>query len=143
MKTPKLYFCDSSLAVRFQGQLNPALVLGSPQAGSLFENLVVSDVAKARDHFKLPWELFLWRTKEGEEIDLIVEAGTKRLFIESKLAIQGAFPIAFPKSVKKAFAAPLHGCAVTLGGKRQRSDEESEQVPVAELASYLLEKLSQ
>ena len=141
IKTPKLYFLDTGLAVRLQGHLSASAILGSPQAGSLFENLVVSEVVKARDHFKRPWQLYLWRTKEGEEIDLIVEAGEKRLFIESKLAIQGAFPVAFPASLRKTFGEPLNGCVVTYGGKRQRLDAESEQVPIAELTSFLLEQL--
>jgi predicted AAA+ superfamily ATPase len=137
IKAPKLFFLDSGLVTRLQGHLSENTILSVPQAGHIFENLVLSEVAKARDHLRLPIKLHYWRTKEGEEIDLIVESSTKQIFIESKLAIQNVQKIDFSSGIRKVFSGKLEGYVVTPGGTRQRLSEESEQLPIQQLGSVL------
>jgi len=139
IKTPKVFFLDSGLLTRLQGHLSEKTILSVPQAGHIFENLVLSEVAKARDHLRLPIKLHYWRTKDGDEIDLIVESPLKRIFIEAKLAIQNVSAIDFSPGLRKVFSGKLDGYVVTPGGTRQRLDAESEQIPVSQLGDLLVE----
>ncbi len=54
-----------------------------------FENPAVAEIVKACDHWNIACELAFLRTKEGDEVDLIITYGTKKLFFEFKLAVQG------------------------------------------------------
>lgn len=139
IKSPKLYFMDSGIAARLQGHQNSLSILGSPQAGALFENLVVAEAIKTRDHFKRSWTFSFWRTKEQEELDLIVESSGRRLLVEVKLAIQNAAPIKFTSSLKREFGERITGWVVTLGGEPRSLSDTTLQVPITEFGSKLLE----
>jgi hypothetical protein len=64
LKTPKLCFLDIGPAARLQGWSARAPLLRSPQAGPLFETLVLSEIMKTRDHFLKDWQVFSWRTRK-------------------------------------------------------------------------------
>ena len=137
-KTPKIYFIDTGLATRLQGHQFSKSILASPQAGALFENLVVAEVIKARDHFLLDLQLWFWRTKEGEELDLVIQSGERLLFIEVKLAIQGVTRISPPRSVHKVFPEASTIWVVSFGGLFQSLGNDCYQVPIADLTTQLL-----
>jgi predicted AAA+ superfamily ATPase len=48
-------------------------VLRGPMAGRLFETAVVAELAKCFYHRGLPPALWYWRSREGWEVDLLVE----------------------------------------------------------------------
>lgn len=75
VKTPKLYWADTGLAL--------ALSEGEPE-GPHLENLVVLDLLVWRDATFPRAELSWWRTSTGEEVDLVIEAGGRLLPIEVK-----------------------------------------------------------
>jgi predicted AAA+ superfamily ATPase len=86
IKSPKIYFNETSLATRASGwsEIEPLLV--SPQAGSLLENIVHQELIRHRDNAGFDWKLSFLRTREGEELDFVVEAGNgRRLGVEVKL----------------------------------------------------------
>lgn len=85
IKIPKTYFIDSGKCVRLQSHQEKQTILNTPQAGHLFENLVVAEVVKIRDHFGKNWDLSFWRTKEKEEIDLILESDKVMTLLQIKL----------------------------------------------------------
>ena len=76
IRTPKLYWCDTGLALHLGGQDTP----GGPH----LENLVLSDLLAWRDSQLEPPELLYWRTATGEEVDFVVEAAGRLLPIEVK-----------------------------------------------------------
>ncbi len=76
IRTPKLYWCDSGLALHLAG-------LDVPQ-GSHLENLVLSDLLAWRDSQLEPPEVLYWRTAGGEEVDFVVEVGGAVLPVEVK-----------------------------------------------------------
>lgn len=76
VKMPKLYFYDSALACSLLNITNPSDVYNYYQRGSLFESMVVSNFLKNRYHRGLPPNLYFWRDKLGNEIDLIIENGS-------------------------------------------------------------------
>lgn len=101
IKAPKLYFSDVSLAVRLQGWTAMEPLLVSPNVGFLFENLIAENLIKHKDYFQTNWELFHWRTKEGEEIDFILSTSGRVLAIECKLSASEASKYVPPPSFQK------------------------------------------
>lgn len=109
VKTPKVFLCDTGLAARHQGWNNPEQLSASPQAGALFENQVLLEVLKARDHHGLPWSVHHWRTRDGEEVELVVESTPGR-----RVALEGA-PADEVWSPSIELLPSIH-CALTPGG---------------------------
>ncbi len=73
VKAPKLYFVDTGLAAFLIGLREERTLLNGPTAGALFETAVVSGWRKAFLHRGDAARLSFWRTRDGEEVDLIVE----------------------------------------------------------------------
>ncbi len=79
-KRPKFYFFDTGVLNGLLGNF----VASGDRRGMLFEHLVVSQVlasAKARD---IPVKLSYFRTRNGYEVDLILELGGKTYAVEIK-----------------------------------------------------------
>jgi len=138
IKMPKTYFMDIGIAVRLQSHQEQDSILSVPQAGHLFENLVIAEAIKTKDHFCQNWDLYFWRTKEKEEIDLIVESDKKITLVQIKLGStkNGEIPVpaalvATNKKIRRAF--------VTAIGKRGVGPGEVDLVPLKDFCDYLLE----
>ncbi len=114
-------------------------LLSSPQTGALFETLVLAEIVKCIINFGKNWKVFLWRTKEGEEIDFIIESDDGKIIaIDAKLSIHGADPTPLPASFAKTFPHVKELVLVTYGGKKIRLSQNCLQVPVSELTQFLL-----
>jgi predicted AAA+ superfamily ATPase len=85
VKTPKLYFYDVGLACRLLGIQEESQINTHPLRGSLFENMVVTDLLKTRLNQGIDPSMFFWRDSAGLEIDLILENGNQLQPIEIKL----------------------------------------------------------
>ena len=85
VKTPKLYFYDVGLACRLLGIQEESQINTHPLRGSLFENMVVTDLLKTRLNQGIDPSMFFWRDSAGLEIDLIIENGNQLQPIEIKL----------------------------------------------------------
>ena len=84
IKAPKLYFCDPGLAAWLIGIRTADHLRSHPLRGHLFENWVMTELAKAAANAgHLPSVGFL-RDKEGHEIDAIIESGPALHAIEIK-----------------------------------------------------------
>jgi predicted AAA+ superfamily ATPase len=84
VKSPKVYFVDPGMVSFLTGIHTERLFEDGPLAGSLFENYVVSEVIKRETHKGLRPELSFVRTSNGVEVDLVIDRGTSREFIEVK-----------------------------------------------------------
>lgn len=143
LKAPKFYFLDTGLAARLQGHLDIGLMFRSPQMGHLFENLVLTEILKCRDHHRKSWNLYFWRTKEGEEYDFIVEMENSFVVVEAKMAIQSAQPIRPSNALLRDLSSkPIRLAVCSPGGVRKPLSRDCLQVPVTELADFLLENPS-
>ncbi len=138
IKMPKPYFMDIGLGVRMQSHQEKDTILSAPQAGHLFENLVIAEAVKTRDHFHKTWDFHFWRTKEKEEIDLIVESDKVMTLLQIKLgsAKGGEIPVplalaATNKRIRRAF--------VTAVGDRAVYSNGIDIVPLRDFCDYLLE----
>lgn len=76
IKSPKLYWGDTGLALHLAG--------GAAPEGSHLENLVLQDLLSWRDARLDRAEIHYWRAVTGEEVDLVIEAGGKLLPVEVK-----------------------------------------------------------
>ena len=138
IKSPKVYFLDTGLSTRLQGWINHQPLLASPQAGALFETLVLSEIVKCTTNFGKNWKIALWRTKDGEEIDFVIENSTgDMLALEAKLSIHGAEPISLPPALSKTFPKLKQIILITFDGKKQWLSKECLQLPLAELTDFL------
>ena len=72
IKSHKLYFYDTGLACSLLGIEN-AKQLSVHYKGHFFENLFIMEVLKNRLNKGLPDNLFFWRDKTGNEVDLLLD----------------------------------------------------------------------
>lgn len=84
IKMPKLYFYDTGLACSLLRIENSEQLKTYHQTGSLFENLILSDIIKQRYNDGKRNNLFFWRDKTGNEIDCILDYGLNKKIIEIK-----------------------------------------------------------
>lgn len=139
IKSPKVYFLDTGLAVRLQGWLDVHPLLKSPQAGALFETLVLSEIVKCNLNFDKNWKISMWRTKEGEEVDFIIENEKGNILaLDAKLGIMGVDPIDIPSSLNRTFPNLKQIVVVSYGGKKLKLSKKCLQVPLKELTEFLL-----
>jgi uncharacterized protein len=75
VKSPKLYFIDTGLAVRLLGIEDPSQLMTHPMRGALFENWVVSELLKGRFNRGKTSNLYFWRDNLGLEVDVVAESG--------------------------------------------------------------------
>lgn len=76
IKTPKLYWADTGLALHLAGLERPE--------GPHLENLVLGDLLAWRDARLDPADVLYWRTAAGEEVDFVIESRGRVLPIEVK-----------------------------------------------------------
>lgn len=76
IKSPKAYWSDTGLAHHLSG--------GGTPDGSLFENLILTDLLAWRDASSDPAEILYWRTASQQEVDFVVETPGRVLPIEVK-----------------------------------------------------------
>lgn len=139
IKSPKLYFLDTGLATRLQGWQDSTALFSSPQIGSLFETLVLAEILKFIRNYRKDWQLYFWRTKEGEELDFILKTSADTMVVfEAKLAIQNVpEAMSYPAAFKKHFAPKAPIVIVTFGGKQLNLSANCVILPIAELHDYL------
>jgi uncharacterized protein len=84
IKTPKLYFFDCGLAARLLGIEKKEQLLNHANRGSLFENLIITELLKNRYNKGLPSNLYFWRDRTGNEVDLLLDRGDRLIPVEIK-----------------------------------------------------------
>jgi predicted AAA+ superfamily ATPase len=139
IKSPKIHVIDAALAARLQGWTTIEPLLLSPQMGGIFESLVVGEVIKTRDNFMKDWQLFYWRTKDGDEVDMLVQDGNGRcVAIEVKSASHDVSGVSIPAALRKDLPGLQEMWVVTRGGAMRHVSRDVRQVPVAHLRNELL-----
>ncbi|HET9056629.1 MAG TPA: ATP-binding protein [Chitinophagaceae bacterium] len=73
IKTPKLYFIDTGLACSLAGIESAKQLSIHPFKGHFFENLLIMEALKKRLNKGLQDNLFFWRDKTGNEVDLLID----------------------------------------------------------------------
>ena len=85
IKSPKLYFLDAGLAAWLAGWRDPETLRLSPMAGAIYETQVFGELLRHYRHRARKVDITYWRTRDGEEIDFLVEAAGRVCPIEVKM----------------------------------------------------------
>lgn len=86
VKSPKLYFLDTGLAANLMGLYSWQEIANSPMAGALWETYAFGQIQRhlfAQGLGNPP--LYYWRTKDGREVDFVIEKGGRFIVLEAKL----------------------------------------------------------
>ncbi len=89
VKSPKLFFTDTGLCTYLLGISDEQMLLNGPSLGNIFETMVICDFLKRfYNHGVMP-SMYYIRTRDGLEIDLVIEQeGCLHLFeIKSTMTI--------------------------------------------------------
>jgi len=86
VKSPKLYFLDTGLAAHLTGLFSWQEISNSPMAGALWETYAFTQIQRhlLSQGISNPL-LFYWRTKDGREVDFVIEKGGRFFAFEAKL----------------------------------------------------------
>lgn len=84
IKSPKLYFHDTGLAVWLSGITQQAQLANHPLRGAFYENLVITEVLKYFENHGVHAPLLFFRDQTGNEIDLLIPDGAKQKPVEIK-----------------------------------------------------------
>ena len=90
IKSPKLYFLDAGLAAWLAGWRDPETLRLGPMAGAIYETQVFGELLRHYRHRAREVDITYWRTRDGEEIDFLVEAAGRICPIEVKMGTPDA-----------------------------------------------------
>jgi len=69
--------------------------------GALFENFIISELLKQDSYSDKNFKFYYWRTKQGSEIDVVLEKGSELIGVEVKYrrkAFNKAFKNRYPQA---------------------------------------------
>ncbi len=144
VKRPKLFFVDSGLACRLLqiGDVNQLRL--HPLWGALVETWCFTEVLKARLHRGLRPDCWFWRTSDGKEIDLLIEAGGTLYPIEIKSTATSDPRLAKGIRVLRSLVAERGDGSVEIGpglivygGDAERPCREDRFIPWQSIAAAL------
>ena len=85
VKSPKVYFRDTGLLHYFLGIQTPEMLDTHPARGSSWEAFVIDQLVSAFQRTVPGAQPYFWRTAQGDEVDCLMDLGTRRLPFEIKL----------------------------------------------------------
>jgi uncharacterized protein len=85
-KSSKLYFYDTGLLCHLLHISGADELQNNMHKGAVFENLIVAEKVKQVENFGLARQLFFWRDKTGNEIDLLADDHKNIIIAEIKAA---------------------------------------------------------
>lgn len=83
---PKLYFYDTGLCCSLLELETESHVNTHPLRGALFENLIILELLKSRYNNGQRGNLFYWRDRTGNEIDVLIDQSAQVIPVEIKSA---------------------------------------------------------
>jgi predicted AAA+ superfamily ATPase len=105
-KSAKIFFYDTGVRNALIGNFSNLDV--RPDKGALFENFIISELVKQNSYLDHNSKFYYWRTKQGSEIDVVIETGTQLVGAEIKYkqkAINQAFKNRYPEARVKLITA--------------------------------------
>ena len=137
VKTPKLYFCDTGLACWLLGIRTPDELDSHAQRGALFETWAIGELLKARYNRGLESNLYFWRDRSGNEVDVLIEEGNKLAPVEIKAGQTVSSDYFRGLDRWQAMAKRISGKAwLVYGGDKAQTRLGYNVVPWAEIGSF-------
>ena len=92
VKSPKLYFYDTGLAINLL-RIKEKELFNHPIKGALFENFIITELLKNRFNQGERSNLYYWRDRSGNEMDILIDEGLNLTPVEikSSATIQSSF----------------------------------------------------
>jgi uncharacterized protein len=84
LKSPKIYFYDTGVAASLLGIESTKQLTTHAMLGGLFENLMVNELLKERLNKGMQDNLYYWRDKTGNEVNMLIDDAGKLIAIEMK-----------------------------------------------------------
>lgn len=129
VKTPRTYYRDSGLLHALWGSvLDRSSLLRHPSVGSSWEGYVIEEVLRRSDGF----EPYFWRTKDGAELDLLLESG-QRIGFEVKRTDAPLLTPSMRSAVQELSLEQLW--VIYPGDKRYRIADRVTAVPFAQVVA--------
>lgn len=124
-KTPKVYFYDTGLACTLLNITSAKDFYLNPMRGQLFENMIISDQQKKIYNFGLKEELFFFRDKTGNEVDLLINGkeGIKAFEIKAGATFQPEY-LKNLKYLKKILGEKIYESGVIYNGETELPKKE-------------------
>ncbi|MFY8021016.1 MAG: ATP-binding protein, partial [Bacteroidia bacterium] len=119
---PKLYFYDTGLCCSLLEFESESHVNTHPLRGALFENLIILELLKSRFNNGQRSNLFYWRDRTGNEIDVLMEQSSQVVPVEIKSA--ATFTNDFLKGIKywKKINPDIKNSYVVFTGQSSSTD---------------------
>ena len=98
------------------------------------------EIVKFIRNYRKDWQLYFWRTKDGEEIDFIIKTTDQVHAFEVKLSMQNLpQTLAYPPTFLKEFKPKTPLVIITFGGQRLKLSDQCLTLGIDQLHDYLLE----
>lgn len=139
IKSPKLYFYDTGVACSLLKLTDPEMMNTHYLYGSLFENLVITEILKSQCHSGKRPSVYYWRESNGVEIDCIIEQGNNEILA---LEIKGGqtFTKDYMKNLRN-FAKYEDGLkinkAIVYAGEQSTNIKDVQLIPWSMLSSKI------
>jgi len=85
IKSPKMYFLDAGLATHLAGWRDAEMLRLGPMGGAALETHLLGQIFRHFQNRALEVQVHYWRTRDGEEIDFLVESKGQIFPVEVKL----------------------------------------------------------
>jgi predicted AAA+ superfamily ATPase len=85
VKSPKVYFRDTGLLHFFLGIHSSSMLDVHPARGMSWEAFIIDQMISAFHRTAPGSQVFFWRTSQGDEVDLLVDLGERKVPFEIKL----------------------------------------------------------
>jgi len=98
-KAAKIFFYDTGVRNALIGDFSS--LESRMDKGALFENFIISELIKQNSYSDKNFKFYYWRTKQGSEIDAVLEKENKIIGVEIKYkrkAVNKAFQNRYPKA---------------------------------------------
>jgi len=98
-KAAKIFFYDTGVRNAVIGDFSD--LESRADKGALFENFIISELIKQDSYAEKNYKFYYWRTKQGSEIDMVLEKGKELIGIELKYkrrAVNKAFKNRYPEA---------------------------------------------
>ena len=105
-KSAKIFFYDVGIRNSLIGDFSDLKT--RTDKGALFENFIISELIKQDSYSDKNSKFYYWRTKQGSEIDVILEKGSELFGVEVKYkrkAVNKAFKNRYPKAKVRLITA--------------------------------------
>ena len=105
-KSAKIYFFDTGIRNALIGDFSD--LNARVDKGALFENFIISELIKQSSYTERNYKFYYWRTKQGSEIDVVMEKAGEFFGVEIKYkrkAVNRAFKNRYPEAKLRLLTA--------------------------------------